>query len=214
MKQDESQRIEQPVLVSQFGKAGKDLIQVGRDYVRNIQINFAAGNWLMVATLVVPAVVLFYAGVRTIEYTVGGITSALVSQQHELDSTRAERMVKKWLNTPSKTTDDLGHVAAASLFGIPLALVSSNGGGSISSAVDVQINESANTAEARLEVSNLNLSVTVVGSQESNPVTFTGPAIAKYTRYSDHSWALTGIDLMYPGLGKRQMFWESLNIKD
>jgi hypothetical protein len=214
MKQDESPRTEQPVLVSQSGRAGKDLIQVGRDYVRNIQINFATGNWLMVAALVLPTIVIFYAGVRTVEYTVSKITTVLTSQQQGLSSARAEAMAKKWINTPSKTAADMGRVARASLFGIPLALVSSNGGGSISSVAEVQINESTNTAEAKLEISNLSLSVAVVGGQESSPFTFTGPAIAKYTRYSDYSWALTGIDLMHPDINMRQMFWENLSIKD
>lgn len=31
--------------MSQNGKAGRDLLQVGRDYIRYVQFNFSAGNW-------------------------------------------------------------------------------------------------------------------------------------------------------------------------
>lgn len=47
----------------QDGNAGRDLIQVGRDYIRHINVNIASGNWLTVGVSLLPAIAtVFVAG--------------------------------------------------------------------------------------------------------------------------------------------------------
>ena len=75
MKDDDSQR-EESTQISLTGSANK-LIQVGRDYIRNVQFNFATGNFLGVALLVVPLVLFLYAGAKTVEYVSHEVMSAL-----------------------------------------------------------------------------------------------------------------------------------------
>jgi hypothetical protein len=52
---------------SQIGKAGNDLTQVGRDYVRTVQVNIQAGNWLIVAALVAPLMLSLWLGFEVIK---------------------------------------------------------------------------------------------------------------------------------------------------
>ena len=66
MKRNNSQG-EKSTQVSQNGSANK-LIQVGRDYIRSIQFNFATENWLVVLLEVGLPVLFIGAGVKTIEY--------------------------------------------------------------------------------------------------------------------------------------------------
>ena len=42
--------------MAQDGRAGRDLIQVGRDYIRYINVNIASGNWLTVGVSLLPAI--------------------------------------------------------------------------------------------------------------------------------------------------------------
>ncbi|MGK7893424.1 MAG: tetratricopeptide repeat protein, partial [Xenococcus sp. (in: cyanobacteria)] len=43
--------------MSQDGSAGRDLVQVGRDYIRHINVNIASGNWLTAGVSLLPAIV-------------------------------------------------------------------------------------------------------------------------------------------------------------
>jgi serine/threonine-protein kinase len=52
--------------ISQTGSAGKNLIQVGRDYIRYIRLNIAAGNWVIVIfNFIIIAVVVYGLGKGT-----------------------------------------------------------------------------------------------------------------------------------------------------
>lgn len=56
----------------QKASAGKDLVQVGRDYFRHIQLNILSGNWGAVIVALIP-LFLFLYGVKATGDTVAGV---------------------------------------------------------------------------------------------------------------------------------------------
>jgi hypothetical protein len=88
-------------LVNQIGTAGKNLIQVGRDYIRNIQINVTAGNWLMVVILIVPLLGISFVGFKTIESLTKVIQNSSIAQKPNLTQEKAQRIAQNWLNSVS-----------------------------------------------------------------------------------------------------------------
>ncbi|MBW4420955.1 MAG: hypothetical protein KME13_17245 [Myxacorys californica WJT36-NPBG1] len=77
MKSDNS-KDGNPAWIPQLSSVKRDLIQVGRDYIRNIQINIAAENWIMVAILVALPILGSYLTVKTAGYVVNEIQSAQI----------------------------------------------------------------------------------------------------------------------------------------
>lgn len=55
--------------IKQTGQAGRDLIQVGRDYLNYIKINVGAGNWSVI--------VINFVVITVMLYVIGGISGAL-----------------------------------------------------------------------------------------------------------------------------------------
>jgi hypothetical protein len=53
---------------SQVGKAGKNLTQIGRDYIKIIQVNFQASNWVAVAALITPLVLSPWLGFEAVKW--------------------------------------------------------------------------------------------------------------------------------------------------
>jgi len=60
--------------MSQSGNAGKDVVQVGRDYFKHLQLNILSGNWGSVVIALIPLLLFFY-GVKATGDTVAEIVS-------------------------------------------------------------------------------------------------------------------------------------------
>ncbi len=58
----------------QKAQAGGDILQVGRDYIRQVQVNFNSGNWLIGVVALIPLLLLLYGGWKVIE----GVGTGLV----------------------------------------------------------------------------------------------------------------------------------------
>ena len=65
--------------MSQDGSAGRDLIQVGRDYIRHINVNIASGNWLMAGVSLLPAIVTLGVVGTGVKFTVEHVLSPISS---------------------------------------------------------------------------------------------------------------------------------------
>lgn len=57
--------------MSQNEQAGRDIIKVGRDYIRHIQINILSGNWGTVIVSLIPVLLGFYILIGVANWTVG-----------------------------------------------------------------------------------------------------------------------------------------------
>ncbi|KAB8332527.1 hypothetical protein SD80_018205 [Scytonema tolypothrichoides VB-61278] len=147
--------------VTQKGIA-ENLIQVGRDYIRNIRINVSAGNWLMVSILVIPLIIISFLGIKSVESLASAITSTLSSHNQNLSQEKAERIAQKWLDSVS--LDSKGTTAT------------------IKQVAGVRIDESSNTAEAQLSLG---------AQQGGQSLPRLLPGTAYFTRYSDGTWAMT-----------------------
>lgn len=79
--------------------------------------------------------------------------------------------------------------------------------GTISSFKGVVQNENESTAVATLEVSNYQYRI------YENDRTYSGPAIASFTRYTDGTWAMTRLTMTPPGdfMGTT---WVDTNVKE
>lgn len=65
--------------MSQSGNAGKDVVQVGRDYFKHIQLNILSGNWGSVVIALIPLLLFFY-GVKATGDTVAEVVYPKQSQ--------------------------------------------------------------------------------------------------------------------------------------
>jgi len=62
----------EPSFSKQVANAGGNIIQVGRDYIRNVQIKFEGGNWLGGTISLIPVAVLLFMILGTVN-TISGI---------------------------------------------------------------------------------------------------------------------------------------------
>lgn len=69
--------------MSQIGKAARDLVQVGRDYIQNIQFNIEAGNWGVALLSSIPLILLLWGtgiGLRLTVNLVENTVSSVLGQ--------------------------------------------------------------------------------------------------------------------------------------
>ncbi|MGD2181866.1 pentapeptide repeat-containing protein [Lusitaniella coriacea] len=93
--------------MAQDGNAGRDLIQVGRDYVRHININIASGNWLVVAISLIPPILAFSLLGIGVQWTVNVIQPASVNLSEPADPDKVAQRVQKLLETKKCRKCDL-----------------------------------------------------------------------------------------------------------
>mgnify|MGYP006270367371 CR=1 FL=1 len=70
--------------MSQNEQAGRDIIKVGRDYIRHIQINILSGNWGAVIISLIPVLLAIYILIVGANWTLG-----IIGNQSEDVSTNA-----------------------------------------------------------------------------------------------------------------------------
>ena len=90
--------------MSQDGSAGRDLIQVGRDYIRKIKVNIASGKWLNVGLSLLSIMVALGVAGTGVKLTVEHVIPPIISKISEDSETQTQPRDPSSISTNQLTT--------------------------------------------------------------------------------------------------------------